>query len=583
MKRIVVASVCLVLLSVPAPVEAITLFSDGFESGTLSAWSASGGLTVETSDPRSGTWAAGNNGTSNAWVREQLSADESDLYARVFVKVYSSSTNFRVLRFATSGGAGIVRVFLNGARRLSIRNDVTGASITSTTVVSTGVWHEIELHAVAGTGGSAEVWFDGTSVSALSGPQNLGSASFRRVELANPAAGAVFDAEFDDVAIAQERIGGGQTGTPSITSFTPLSGPAGTIVTIAGTGFAGANAVTFDGMPSIFEVVSDASISATVPTGASTGPIRVTTPGGSADGPTDFTVTGAAETFQVVVAGDICGNSSTALTKCGQTGDRVVAVDPAWVIAVGDLAYPRGTASDFSTRYHPRWGGGNTPSFLGITRPVPGNHEFDDPVNGNGAEGYRAYFPDTVAPGSGPLYYSWNEGDWHFVGLETDQCTTGERCSGIGSGSAQIAFLQADLSADPHTCEIAYGHHPRWSSPSGAGATNRHGSQAHMQPAWQIMVDQGVDLYLAGHDHDYERFTQMNATGAADPMGTRQFVVGTGGAGLYAFGPTILPTSQAHFLDHGILILTLAPSSYSWTFTDEFGAVLDTGGPVPCH
>jgi hypothetical protein len=75
----------------------------------------------------------------------------------------------------------------------------------------------------------------------------------------------------------------------------------------------------------------------------------------------------------------------------------------------------------------------------------------------------------------------------------------------------------------------------------------------------------------------------MNATGAADPMGTRQFVVGTGGASLYAFGPTILPTSQAHFLDHGILILTLAPSSYSWTFTDEFGAVLDTGGPVPCH
>lgn len=583
MKRFVVGIVGFVLLALPGTVRAATLFTDGFESGTLSAWSVSGGLTVESSDPRSGAWAVGNNGTSSAWARAQLAANEPSLYARTFVKVYSSSTSFRVLRFRGSTGAGVVRVYLNGARRLAIRNDVSGASISSTTIVSTGVWHEIELHAVAGTSGSTEVWLDGTLVSALSGPQNLGSASFRQVELANPAAGAVFDAEFDDVAIAEERIGGGQTGTPSITTFTPLSGPAGTAVTIAGTGFTGANAVTFGGMPTIFEVISDTSISATVPTGASTGPIRVTTPGGSADGPTDFTVTGATETFQVVVAGDICGTSSTALTKCGQTGDRVVAFDPAWVIAVGDLAYQRGTASEFSTRYHPRWGGGNTPSFLGITRPVPGNHEFDDPVNGNGAEGYRAYFPDSVAPGSGPLYYSWNEGDWHFVGLETDQCTASERCSGIGADSAQLAFLEADLQADPHACEIVYGHHPRWSSPSGGTATSRHGSQTHMQLAWQIMVDEGVDLYLAGHDHDYERFAPMDASGAADPNGTRQFVVGTGGAGLYAFGPTILSTSQAHILDHGILILTLEPDAYSWTFTDELGAVLDTGGPVACH
>jgi len=391
----------------------------------------------------------------------------------------------------------------------------------------------------------------------------------------------VYDAEFDDVAIAEERIGGGQPGSPAITGFTPVSGPAGTVVTISGSGFDGTTTVTFGGTAASYTVDSEGSISATVPAGATTGPISVSTPAGSATSSSSFTVEGEGA-LVVAAAGDACGTQTIALTKCAQTGDRIVAVDPDRVLALGDLAYPRGTTSDFSTRYHSRWGGGNSPSFLSITRPVPGNHEFDDPANGNGAEGYRAYFPDEVAPSSGPLYYSWSAGGWHFVGLDTDRCSAGERCSGIGTGSAQLAFLQTDLQEDTHTCEIVYGHHPRWSSPSGTGATNRHGSNSHMQPAWQIMTNQGVDLYLAGHDHDYERFTSIDAAGNADPNGTRQFVVGTGGAIPYAFA-SILSTSQHHVADNGILVLELTPGSYAWTFTDEFGTVLDSGGPVACH
>jgi hypothetical protein len=581
MRRTIVAVTCLILLGIPSAVRAATLFDDGFESGTLSAWTAGGGLTVETTDPRSGSWAAGNNGVSNSWARAQLASDESDLYARLFVKVYSGSTNVRLVRFATSSGAGIVRLYLNPARRLSLRNDVSGASIVSPTTVSLGAWHEIELHAVAGTGGSTEVWYDGAAVPSLTGTQNLGSGVFRQVEIVNPVAGSVYDAEFDDVTIAEERIGGGPTGPPSITGFAPPSGAPGETVTVSGTGFSGTTGVAFGGTSAAFVVGSDTSISATVPQAASTGPISVTGPGGTALSSTEFVVEPPAQAIVVAAAGDVCGTQTIALTKCTQTGDRIVAVDPDWVLALGDLAYPSGTASDFSGRYDPRWGGGNSPSFLGITRPVPGNHEFDDPVNGNGAEGYRAYFPDDVAPPSGPLYYAWNAGDWHFVGLDTDQCSAAERCAGIGSTSAQLAFLQADLQADTHACEIVYGHHPRWSSPAGTG-TNRHGSNTHMQPAWQILVNQGVDLFISGHDHDYERFAPMNAAGSSDPAGTRQFVVGTGGAVPYPFA-AILPTSQFHVADNGILILTLATGSYAWTFTDEFGTVLDTGGPIPCH
>jgi hypothetical protein len=79
---------------------------------------------------------------------------------------------------------------------------------------------------------------------------------------------------------------------PSISSFAPASGPVGTEVTIAGSNFASASAVTFNSTPaSSYVVVSAAQIRATVPSGASTGRIRVTTPAGTATSGVDFTVT----------------------------------------------------------------------------------------------------------------------------------------------------------------------------------------------------------------------------------------------------------------------------------------------------
>jgi uncharacterized repeat protein (TIGR03803 family) len=78
---------------------------------------------------------------------------------------------------------------------------------------------------------------------------------------------------------------------PGITSFSPASGPVGTVVTINGTGLSQATAVKFGGIAATaFTVNSDIKITATVPTGAITGKISVTTPGGVGNSATTFTV-----------------------------------------------------------------------------------------------------------------------------------------------------------------------------------------------------------------------------------------------------------------------------------------------------
>ena len=79
---------------------------------------------------------------------------------------------------------------------------------------------------------------------------------------------------------------------PSKITFTPKSGPVGTSVTISGNTFTGATGVTLGGVAATtFTVVSDTQITATVPTGAITGPIAITTAGGTGTSSSNFTVT----------------------------------------------------------------------------------------------------------------------------------------------------------------------------------------------------------------------------------------------------------------------------------------------------
>jgi hypothetical protein len=96
-------------------------------------------------------------------------------------------------------------------------------------------------------------------------------------------------------AVGLADVRAAQAASPVVLSFLPLSGPVGTSVTITGLGFqdsSPATGVAFNGTAaSSFTVDSTTQITATVPSGATTGPISVTDGEGTGSSLLDFTVT----------------------------------------------------------------------------------------------------------------------------------------------------------------------------------------------------------------------------------------------------------------------------------------------------
>jgi hypothetical protein len=253
----------------------------------------------------------------------------------------------------------------------------------------------------------------------------------------------------------------------------------------------------------------------------------------------------------VIAAGDIA--------SCDLEGDALTAALieglDGTVLALGDLAYPAGSDATYRDCYGPTWG-----AFLDRTHPVVGNHDLQD----DGGDAYWRYFGDRAgAPGEG--WYSFDIGEWHVVVLNSN-------CELIacGPGSPQNDWLTADLAASDARCTLAAMHHPRFSS-------GPHGDYPPVAPLWQALDAADADLLLVGHDHLYERFAPQDADGVADPDGLRQITAGTGGYTLYG-ATRVAPNSERLIpTAYGVLVLTLHPDSYDWSFVAIDGRELDSG------
>jgi hypothetical protein len=252
----------------------------------------------------------------------------------------------------------------------------------------------------------------------------------------------------------------------------------------------------------------------------------------------------SAETVTVAAAGDIAKANSPG-TAQRQTASLITdVIRPARVLMLGDAQYERGEYSQFLKSYDPTWG-----RFRSTTVPVPGNHEYDTPS----AAGYFQYFA-SVLSAYGPTagdphkgYYAFDLGNWHIVALNTNCSVSGISCS------AQRSWVKANLQADGHTCELAIAHHPNKSFAT-------------------VLAGQGVELYLNGHRHVYERWDRAFGS----PI--RQLIVGTGGKGL----GSVRTAADAGVRAYGVAKLQLEDASYSWSFIDVAGKVRDSGTDS-CH
>lgn len=197
---------------------------------------------------------------------------------------------------------------------------------------------------------------------------------------------------------------------------------------------------------------------------------------------------------------------------------QIMTVPFDFVVHLGDLAYDSGTRSQIDRLVF----GAYAPLMREFAFfPVSGNHEYE-------TEEAAPYLESFVLPENGDRerYYSFDWGDVHFVGLDTERM-----------GAVQAAWLDADLASNHLPWTVVLGHRPPYSS-------GEHGGDADFRKYFiPVLEKYQVPLVLSGHEHQYERTHVRN--------GVTYVVTGGGGRGTRPVGQssfTAFAEAVIHFL-----------------------------------
>ncbi|WP_051362125.1 Calx-beta domain-containing protein [Solimonas soli] len=333
-------------------------------SGAVSvSYATAGGTAVSGTDftPKSGTlnWAAGDT------AAKTISIPVSN------ATPFSGSKTFTVSLSGASSGASlatpnVASVTINGsAAAASAGTLALGAS--SYTVAQSGGALTISVARSGGSSGAVSVkyatsngtatagsdytaasgtlsWASGDTASksfsvAVSNTTPFSGSRTFNITLSGIAGGATLGTASATATINGSGSSGSTSTTsyaqPYIASFAPASGPAGTAVTVSGTGFTGLSGVKIGSTAATFQVVGDTQLKITVPSGASSGQIALSNPKYAAWSGSAFTVT----------TGSSSTGSTTAPTSPGTLAFSSSAYTASQSSGMATLSVARGTGS----------------------------------------------------------------------------------------------------------------------------------------------------------------------------------------------------------------------------------------------
>ena len=127
-----------------------------------------------------------------------------------------------------------------------------------------------------------------------------------------------------------------------------------------------------------------------------------------------------------------------------------------------------------------------------------------------------------------------------LVGAEKLPATLGgspsTNAGGCASGSPEETFLRNDLIAHQGDCTLIHWHQPAWSEGDN-GPTD-----TDYQAFWNDAVQYHVTAIVNGHDHDYERWKPLNASGVPSATGVTE---SSPAPEVGATAPTLIPTATS--------------------------------------
>jgi hypothetical protein len=232
--------------------------------------------------------------------------------------------------------------------------------------------------------------------------------------------------------------------------------------------------------------------------------------------------------FSFGVVGDNRPASDTTLQPAAFTSiiNQMIGENIDLSLNVGDIIY--GTGTDSLAQNIAKYDGlfaATTPLTYSVPMYVaPGNHERLNYANSRA--GYEQEFTFPVNNGGdmatyGEHYYSFDNGDTHFIALSTE--IPGQE--GLITGN-QKAWLAGDLAANTRPWVVVFMHRPLFSGAHGGDPWTNTGNtagQTNKAEIHALFKLYGVDVVFAGHEHFYLHHLED---------GIHYFITGGGGAPL---------------------------------------------------